>query len=143
MTGERETLARELRNRQLKPARPLGTEIRMRKDFPDDARKIARDVWRKLRGTAAHVPFAEDAGAIHYCALDRTTRGHVRDSILAALAYFLMPVDTLPDFMPLLGFTDDAAVLAATLKLISTYVRDEHRQAARKALGDLEASQPS
>lgn len=115
----------------------------MRKDFPDDARKIARDFWRKLRGTAAHVPFAEDAVAIYYCALDRTTPVHVRGSILAALAYFIMPVDTLPDFMPLLGFTDDAAGLAATLKLISTYVRDEHRQAARQALGDLEASQPS
>ena len=106
----------------------------------EDIRRLSRDLWRKLRGVAAHVPFAEDAVAIYYCALDRATPVHVRGAILAALAYFILPVDTLPDFMPVLGFTDDAAVLAATLKLISTYVRDEHRQAARRALGELETA---
>ena len=106
----------------------------------EDIRRLSRDLWRKLRGVAAHVPFAEDAVAIYYCALDRATPVHVRGAILAALAYFILPVDTLPDFMPVLGFTDDAAVLAATLKLISTSVRDEHRQAARRALGELETA---
>jgi len=106
----------------------------------EDIRRLSRDFWRKLRGVAVHVPFAEDAVAIYYCALDRATPVHVRGSILAALAYFILPVDALPDFMPVLGFTDDAAVLAATLKLVSTYVRPEHRQAARRALGELDAA---
>lgn len=106
----------------------------------EDIRRLSRDLWHKLRGVAAHVPFAEDAVAIYYCALDRATPVHVRGAILAALAYFILPVDTLPDFMPILGFADDAAVLTATLKLISTHVRDEHRQAARRALGELETA---
>ena len=111
----------------------------MRKDFPDDVHKIARDFWRKLRGTAAHVPFAEDAVAIYYCALDRTTPVHVRGSILAALAYFIMPVDTLPDFMPLLGFTDDAAVLMAAIAAIRGHIKPAHRQMAREALEEDDA----
>jgi uncharacterized membrane protein YkvA (DUF1232 family) len=43
--------------------------------------------------------------------------------------------------MPLLGFTDDAAVLAATLQLVAAHVMPEHREAARRALGDLTGAQ--
>jgi uncharacterized membrane protein YkvA (DUF1232 family) len=31
--------------------------------------------------------------------------------VLAALIYFVSPVDFMPDFLPLLGFTDDVAVI--------------------------------
>jgi uncharacterized membrane protein YkvA (DUF1232 family) len=106
----------------------------------EDIRQLSRDLWRKLKGAAAHLPFAEDAVAIYYCALDRDTPMHVRGAIIAALAYFIMPADTLPDFMPVLGFTDDAAILAGTLKLVTAHLRPEHRQAARQALGELEAA---
>lgn len=104
--------------------------------YRGDGRRLARDLWRKLKGAAAHVPFAEDAAAVYYCALDRTTPVRVRAAILGALAYFVLPADALPDFMPVLGFTDDAAVLAATLQLVAAYVRPEHREAARRALRD-------
>ncbi len=106
----------------------------------EDIRRLSRDLWRKLKGAAAHLPFAEDAVAIYYCALDRDTPMHVRGAILAALAYFILPADTLPDFMPVLGFTDDAAILAGTLKLVTAHLRPEHRQAARQALGELKAA---
>jgi uncharacterized membrane protein YkvA (DUF1232 family) len=99
-----------------------------------DARRIGRDLWRKLRRVAAHVPFAEDALAAYYCSLDRATPLRVRASILGALVYFVTPADVLPDVLPALGFTDDAAVLAATLQLIAAYVMPEHREAARRAL---------
>jgi uncharacterized membrane protein YkvA (DUF1232 family) len=36
--------------------------------------------------------------------------------------------------MPILGFTDDAAVLAAAIKLVANHIRPEHREAARRAL---------
>jgi uncharacterized membrane protein YkvA (DUF1232 family) len=94
----------------------------------------AKDFWRKLRATAAWIPFAEDALAAYYCSLDRATPLRVRLAILGALAYFVMPADTLPDLWPMVGFTDDAAVLAATMQLIATHMRPEHRQAARRAL---------
>ncbi len=114
----------------------------MNQHFSNDAREVARDRWQKLRGAAAHVPFAEDALAVYYCALDRATPMRVRAAIMGALAYFIMPADAMPDFMPLLGFTDDAAVIAATLKLVAVHVLPEHREAARRALGNLDAAQP-
>jgi len=103
----------------------------------ENVKEIAGDLWRKLRGSAAHIPFAADALAIYYCALDRNTPVRVRVAIFGALAYFIAPFDAMPDLMPLLGFTDDAAILAATLQLVAAHVLPEHREAARRALDDL------
>lgn len=99
----------------------------------------ARGFWRKMRSVAARIPFAEDAVAAYYCALDRETPVRVRAAILGALAYFVLPADAVPDLLPALGFADDAAVLAATLQLVAAHVLPEHREAARRALAALQA----
>jgi uncharacterized membrane protein YkvA (DUF1232 family) len=100
----------------------------------EDEASLLRDVWDKARRVAGRLPFAEDLLSAYYCALDRQTPLHVRASLLAALAYFVMPADALPDLMVGLGFTDDAAVLFGTLKLVTSSIRPEHRDAARRAL---------
>lgn len=41
-------------------------------------------------------------------------------AIVTALAYVLSPVDLIPDFIPVVGYIDDAAVVAACLALIET-----------------------
>jgi uncharacterized membrane protein YkvA (DUF1232 family) len=58
----------------------------------------------------------------------------VRATLLGALAYFVLPFDIAPDFLPLVGFGDDAAVLMGALKLLSGHVKSEHYEAARSAL---------
>jgi uncharacterized membrane protein YkvA (DUF1232 family) len=40
----------------------------------------------------------------------------------------------MPDVLPLLGFTDDAAVLAAAIRMVASHITPEHREAARAAL---------
>lgn len=54
----------------------------------------------------------------------------------AALAYFLCPLDALPDFLPA-GFADDAALLVAAFGKIAGIVSEEHRASARRKLRDL------
>ena len=103
-----------------------------------DARRIGSGLLRRLRRVATRVPFAEDALAVYYCSLDRATPLRVRASIFGALVYFVTPTDAMPDLIPALGFTDDAAVLTATLQLVAAYVLPEHREAARRALVNLE-----
>lgn len=95
---------------------------------------VRRGFWAKLRRVGARLPFAEDLLAAYYCAFDRDTPAQVKAALLAALAYFVLPFDVMPDLMPLLGFTDDAAVLATALRLVATHLRPEHRAAARAAL---------
>jgi uncharacterized membrane protein YkvA (DUF1232 family) len=38
--------------------------------------------------------------------------------VVAALLYFLSPVDTIPDFLGAMGFTDDAAVVMFVLNAL-------------------------
>jgi len=103
-----------------------------------DAARVRDEFWPKMKAVAAKIPFAEDAVAAYYCTLDRDTPLRVRGTLLAALAYFIMPLDLLPDIMPALGFTDDAAVLMAAFQMISAHIKPEHREAAKAALSDLE-----
>ncbi len=100
----------------------------------EDEARVRRGFWRKMRGAARHVPFAEDAVASYYAAFDRQTPLRVRATLLGALAYFILPFDLTPDILPLIGFGDDAAVLMGALKLLSGHVKPEHYEAARAAL---------
>ena len=106
-----------------------------------DAARLRDEFWPKMKAVAAKIPFAEDVLAAYYCTLDRDTPLRVRGMLMGALAYFVMPVDVLPDFLPALGFTDDAAVLMATFQLIASHIKPEHREAAKAALSDLEIAQ--
>ncbi len=103
-----------------------------------DRARVLRDFWPTIRRVARNIPFAEDAIAAYYCAMDRETPGHVRLALIAALAYFVTPVDAMPDFLPLIGFADDASVLAAALANVRLHMKDRHRDAARRALEDEE-----
>ncbi len=83
---------------------------------------------------AAKLPFAEDLLAAYYCAFDKETPRHVQAALLGAIAYFILPFDFIPDMLPVLGYTDDAAVLATAIKLVAAHITDDHREAARAAL---------
>src|SRR5690606_8335716 len=55
--------------------------------------------WKKMVRVAGKIPFAEEAAAAWYCARDPETPMRVRATLLAALAYFVMPVDFIPDIV--------------------------------------------
>ncbi|MDR6951948.1 uncharacterized membrane protein YkvA (DUF1232 family) [Ancylobacter sp. 3268] len=100
----------------------------------DDEAQVRAGFWRKLAGVATRIPFAADAAAAYYCALDRETPVKVRAMLFGSLAYFLLPSDAVPDILPVLGFSDDAAVLATALNLLAAHITPIHREAARRAL---------
>ena len=102
-----------------------------------DERLVRRNFWRKCKRVAARLPFAEDLIAAYYCAFDRSTPLHVKAALVATLAYFVLPTDLIPDFLPGLGYADDAASLAATLRLVASHILPEHRAAAAQALQKL------
>jgi len=103
-----------------------------------DEARIKAGFWKKIKAVAARIPFAEDALAAYYCALDEQTPLSVRAALWGALAYFIMPFDVIPDYLPLIGYTDDAAVLATALRMVASHMLPEHREAARRALNRLE-----
>lgn len=99
-----------------------------------DRARVRKEFWIKLKRVAAKVPFVEDLLAAYYCAFDRQTPRHVQAALLGALAYFILPFDFVPDMLPVLGFTDDAAVLATALRMVASHITPVHRAAARTAL---------
>ena len=92
--------------------------------------------WKTVRRAARQVPFMEEVVAAYYCALDTRTPARVRATLLAALAYFVMPFDFVPDLLALIGFSDDVAVIAAAIAMVRGSITPAHREAARKALAD-------
>lgn len=113
--------------RALLPAVVRVNEVRVRKGF-----------WPKVRRVAARIPFADELLAVYFCARDPQTPAAAKGLLLGALAYFVLPMDAVPDVLAGLGFTDDAAVLATVLSLIGANLKPRHRESAREALDALQ-----
>jgi uncharacterized membrane protein YkvA (DUF1232 family) len=99
-------------------------------------KQVRTKFWPTLKRAVRQVPFSRDLVAAYYCAVDPKTPTRVRGVLLGALAYFVLPIDFVPDFFALVGFTDDIAVLAAALRMIQGHITDQHYDAADMALAD-------
>jgi uncharacterized membrane protein YkvA (DUF1232 family) len=99
-----------------------------------DRESVRRRFWIKLKKVVAKLPFAEDLLAAYYCAFDKQTPRHVQAALLGAIAYFILPFDFIPDMLPVLGFTDDAAILATAIRMVAGHITQDHHAAARAAL---------
>ncbi len=99
-----------------------------------DQARVERDFWQKLRVVARKVPFIDELVAVYYCAMDPETPGKVKLILFGALAYFVIPLDVVADFMPLFGFADDATVLYAAIRSILPHIKSQHRIDAQQAL---------
>ncbi|MBB4003755.1 MAG: YkvA family protein [Aurantimonas endophytica] len=102
-------------------------EERVRASFFDTARRALR-----------YVPFMEDVIAAYYCAIDPKTPSASRGVLLAALAYFVLPFDIMPDFLFGIGFTDDIAVMWAAFRAVRGNIKPEHYVKARETLGEMQ-----
>ncbi len=104
---------------------------------------VINDFWPKLAQNLSRLPFAEDVVAAYYCAFDAETPLKVKGTLLAALAYFVMPLDVIPDFLLGLGFTDDLAVLVAAFTMVKGHINQGHRDKARDTLDRMRAADPA
>src|SRR5690349_13417066 len=82
---------------------------------PLDERRVEEGFWPKVRKFAGAVPFLPDALALWWCARDPETPAAAKGMMWAALAYFVLPADVIPDILAGIGLTDDAAVIAAVI----------------------------
>ena len=106
-----------------------------------DRESLRRRFWVKFKKVLARLPFAEELLAAYYCAFDKETPRHVQVALLGAIAYFVLPFDFVPDVLPILGFTDDAAVLATAIRMVTSNITSDHHAAARAVLAKLAAGE--
>ena len=106
-----------------------------------DREGLRRRFWVKFKKVLARLPFAQELLAAYYCAFDKETPRHVQVALLGAIAYFVLPFDFVPDVLPILGFTDDAAVLATAIRMVTSNITPDHHAAARTVLAKLAAGE--
>lgn len=111
---------------------PPGVEVPHLDRMPDIS--MLNRVLVHAKGYLHHIPFAKDLLAAAYCAVDGKTPAKVRLILGGALAYFILPIDFVPDFIVGLGFTDDAAVLATAIRSVMKHMTPEHRAQAEDTL---------
>ena len=111
-------------------------EILEPEDEAERETRVRGKFWSTFRRAARVVPFSEDLVAAYYCALDPATPHRVRAVLLAALAYFVLPFDAVPDILAGVGFADDVTILLAAISTVRAHIAPRHRDAAREALAD-------
>jgi uncharacterized membrane protein YkvA (DUF1232 family) len=105
-------------------------------------RTVRESFWPKLARTLSYLPFADKMVAAYYCAMDPATPFKVRGTLLAALAYFIMPFDVIPDIVLGLGFTDDMAVLVTAFTLIRNHMTQDHIDRGRETVERMRRGEP-
>lgn len=116
----------------LHPSRALQPQVQRVNEI-----RVARGFWPKITAVASRVPFAGEALAAFFAARDPETPTAAKGIMLGALAYFVLPIDAIPDILVGIGFTDDAAVIAALLAAVGSSIKPKHRQRAAEALDRL------
>jgi uncharacterized membrane protein YkvA (DUF1232 family) len=101
-----------------------------------DEQGVIADMWGLMRKIGRRLPFAEDVLAAFYCATDPATERRVKITLIGAIAYFVMPFDVIPDVLPIIGFSDDAALLAAAIASVAGAIKPEHRTRAKEKLAE-------
>lgn len=122
----------ELENEKL-PAVLKAEEFKYSKE---NEQIVKKDFWRKMKKFAGKIPFTKDAVAMYYCAIDAKTPLWAKGIAFGALAYFIAPIDAIPDAFIGLGLTDDAAIIAAGVRAIAGQVTEEHREKSEQFFDD-------
>ena len=99
--------------------------------------RVQKGFWPKIVRTAARVPFVDQALSVYYAARDPETPTAAKGMMLGALAYFVLPIDAIPDIFAGIGFTDDAAVFAALIATLGANIKRRHRDQAGEAVQKL------
>ncbi|WP_348539782.1 YkvA family protein [Sporosarcina trichiuri] len=113
-------------------------EVKMMTEVQDDYSQHYSDskFWHKLKkfGKKAGVKVAYAALLLFYTAKKPTTPKKAKASIFGALGYFILPLDIIPDFTPIAGYSDDLSVLLVALLTVAAYIDAESKQEAKDKL---------
>jgi len=104
----------------------------------ENQKTVKKSFWKKFARVVSLIPFAHELLAAYYCSIDPNTPGRVRAILLAALAYFILPMDLIPDFIIGLGFSDDATVLTAAIGVVAGHITDQHKSQAKITMKEFE-----
>lgn len=101
-------------------------------DYEKQTKYVEEGFWAKVKRHSAKVPFAKEVVTLYYCSADPKTPLSTKVTAIGALAYWILPIDFIPDFLPVAGFVDDATAVWIAYKAISGQITAEHREKAEQ-----------
>jgi uncharacterized membrane protein YkvA (DUF1232 family) len=103
---------------------------------PSDRRFDENSFWAKLKKQPQNIskPILENALVLYFCLKDPQTPFQIKGAIIAVLAYFVMPLDVVADFLPVVGYGDDFSALVIAIGTFFQHIKPEHRTAAKDKL---------
>jgi len=95
----------------------------------DDSKRVEEGFIDYLRKWLGSVPFVLEVVALYLLFLDSNYPGIKKGVAVFALLYFIVPLDLIPDFTPIVGFLDDAGIIASAVYMYSTDIEPYREQA--------------
>jgi uncharacterized membrane protein YkvA (DUF1232 family) len=102
-----------------------------------ESANVQKNFKKKLVGNFSKIKFVQDAVALFIVVKDPAVTVYVKAMAIGALAYFISPIDAIPDIIPVTGFLDDAAVIGTTITVLGSKITKRHRQQAEGFLQNL------
>ncbi|MBR9683858.1 DUF1232 domain-containing protein [Candidatus Woesearchaeota archaeon] len=96
------------------------SEEEIKKEYEPKAEYVEENLWYKLEKVGKKISFAKDIMALFRYLQDSFVSWHRKAIVIAALIYFISPIDTIPDVAPLFGYLDDLGVITALLKFLGS-----------------------
>jgi uncharacterized membrane protein YkvA (DUF1232 family) len=86
------------------------------------------ETWQKLKVIKGMKVLIESALLLYCLMLDADIPKWVKVTCITALCYLVLPTDTIPDVIPVLGYTDDLLCLSAAIAAVSAHVKPHHKE---------------
>lgn len=109
---------------------------RAQEEFSSNSYYSGTDFWIKLKHSAkaAGYELVEKSLWLYYAARNQKTPPWVKAVVYSALAYFILPTDAIPDFIPISGYTDDMAAIATAVTTIANHIDEDVKAKANQKL---------
>lgn len=92
---------------------------------------VDENLWTKLEKSGKRISFAKDILALYRYMKDPIVKWYRKAIVVAALIYFIIPIDTIPDLTPFFGYLDDLGVITAVLKYLGHELIDYYPEGYR------------
>jgi len=79
---------------------------------------VEDNLWSKLEKAGKKITFAKDIKALYFYMRDSYIPWYRKAFVVAGLVYFIVPLDAIPDFAPIVGYLDDLGVITSLLKYL-------------------------
>ena len=98
----------------------LGSDFDSHDKFNEGKDYVEENFWEKVEKVGKKLSFTKDIKALFNYFSDKGIPWYRKSIVVGALVYFILPIDSIPDIAPLVGYLDDLGVITAVIKYLGS-----------------------